>query len=109
MNSSFTSHQHLGHTETRHWFKVSCERPENGGIGPATPELVLRGKIKNVSNQITVDIPWLQHWWLVYHGFFNSFLSPLVNPIVKFRVFFFFYIENGISCVFIKIASLSQF
>ena len=45
----------------------------------------------------------------------NSFWSPLVKKktlaadLGYFRVIFFFYIENGILCVFIRIASMRRF
>ena len=43
----------------------------------------------------------------------NSFLSPLENiqqlQLWDNLVFFFFHIENGVLCVFIRITSMRQF
>ena len=41
MNSGFTSHRQLGHTETGSRFKVSSERPEKRGIKFAIPGLIV--------------------------------------------------------------------
>ena len=41
VNSSLTSHQQRGHTETGPRFKVSSERPEKRGIDLAIPGLVV--------------------------------------------------------------------
>ena len=65
----------------------------------------------NKKKQDTVDLQWLEHKWLVYHGCFELVLeSPGKNPIAahleKFRVIFLFYIENSMLCVLIRIASM---
>ena len=56
---------------------------------------------------------WLEHWWLVYHGYFELVLESLTkNPItadfIAFGIIsseFIFYIDDGMLCVFIRIAS----
>ena len=42
MNLVLTYHQQQGHTEMGLQFKVSSERPEKLGIGPAIPGLVVQ-------------------------------------------------------------------
>ena len=52
----------------------------------------------------TVELQWLEHWWLVYHGCFELVLESLGKKSHSCRVriiwvIFFFYYENGILCV----------
>ena len=62
---------------------------------------------------ITVKLRWLEHWWLVYHDCFELILKSLGKiPWLHIRdklMWFFFFIENGILCVLIRIASLRRF
>ena len=58
------SHQHKGHTDTGHRFKVSSERPEKrAGFEPATP--VLHWAIYTTLRPLlsTVHLQWLEHLW----------------------------------------------
>ena len=36
-------------------------------------------KMFRIDEPCAEDLQWLEYWWLVYHGFLNSFLSPLGN------------------------------
>ena len=65
---------------------------------------------RNITN--TVKLQWLEHCWLIYHGCFELVIEPLgKSPIAadsgQFRVIF--YVENGILCVLIRIASMRRF
>ena len=62
----------------------------------------------------TVELQWLEHWCLVYHGCFELVLeslgnNPLAADLGNLVLFSFFYIENGILCVLIRIASQPTF
>ena len=56
----------------------------------------------------TVELQWLEHRWLVYHGYFELVLesqgkNPIAEDIIIFGIIlgdFLFYIENGMFCVF---------
>ena len=50
---------------------------------------------------VTVELQWLEHWWLVYHGCFELVLESLgKNSIAAalglFRVIFFIILKKGI-------------
>ena len=62
------------------------------------------------------ELQWLEHWWLIYQLVLvsNSFLSPWGKKThsCRFGIIlgdFLFYIENGILCVLIRIASMRRF
>ena len=65
----------------------------------------------------TVELRWLEHRWLVYHGYFELVLESLgKNPIAADIILsgtikgdFLFYNENGMFCVLIRIASMRRF
>ena len=68
--------------------------------------------LKASGNLYTLDLQWLEHWWLVYHGCFEIILESLGKNTIaanleKLRVIF--YVENGILCVLIRIASVRRF
>ena len=70
-----------------------------------------------LSKLIRVEHQWLEHCWLVYHGYFEDFLESLTkNPtaadIIVFGIVsgdFLFYINDGMLCVLIRIASMTRF
>ena len=56
------------------------------------------------SDQHTVELKWLEHWWLVYHDCFELVLESLgknliAADLVLFRMIFCVYIENSILCI----------
>ena len=65
----------------------------------------------------TVELQWLEHWWLVYHGYFELVLeslrkNPLGADIIVFVIVlgdFRFYIDNGMLCVIVRVASMRRF
>ena len=65
----------------------------------------------------TVKLQWLEHRWLVYHGYFELPIGsigthPIAANIITFGIIlsdFLFYIDNGILYVLIRIASMSRF
>ena len=65
----------------------------------------------------TVELQWLKRRWPVYHGYFKLVLESLTKisiaaDIIVFEIIlggFLFYIESGILCVLIRIASLRRF
>ena len=65
----------------------------------------------------TIDFQWLEHRWIVYHGYFELVLesltkNPIAADIIVFEIIsggFLFYIENGMLCVLIRIASMRRF
>ena len=65
----------------------------------------------------TVELQWLEHRWLVYHGYFELVFESLgKNPIAAdISIFwiikgdFIFYIDNGMLCILIRIASMRRF
>ena len=78
--------------------------------------VIKRGSLQEVIiyQQKLVELQWLEHSWLVFHGCFElvlGFLGP--NPIVadlgQFREIFFLILRIGILCVLIRIASLRRF
>ena len=57
----------------------------------------------------TVEVQWLEHWSLIYHGYFELSLakSLTATDITVFGIIsgdFLFYIDNGMLCVLIRIA-----
>ena len=54
----------------------------------------------------TVELQWLEHRWLVYHGYFEHVLESLTNNTIAadITVIFFLY-KNGMLRVLIRIAS----
>ena len=53
----------------------------------------------------TVELRWLEHWWLVYHGCFELIpkslgKNPLAADMGLFSVIFFFFILKMVYCVF---------
>ena len=65
----------------------------------------------------TVELQWLKHGWLIYHGYFELVLeSPGKNPIaadiIVFGIIlddFLFYIDTCMLCGLIRIASIRGF
>ena len=65
----------------------------------------------------TVDLQWLEHRWLVYHGYFELVLesigkNPIAADIIIFGITqcdFLFHIDNVMLCVLIRIASMLRF
>ena len=65
----------------------------------------------------TVELQWLKHRWLIYHGCFELALESLAkNPIAAIVIIFgiilsefLFYIDNGMLCVLIRITLMRQF
>ena len=63
----------------------------------------------------TVELQWLEHWWLVYHGCIELVLESLgkkKSHSCRLRIIwsdFLFYYKNGILCVHIRIASMRRF
>ena len=60
------------------------------------------------------ELQWLEHWWLVNHGGFEIVLESLGKISHSCRIldslgWFSVYIENGILCVLIRIASMRRF
>ena len=59
-----------------------------------------------------VELQWLEHRWLVYHGYFKLVLesqgkNPIAVDIIMFGIIsgdFLFYIVKGMFCVLIRIA-----
>ena len=59
----------------------------------------------------TVELQWLKHWWLVYHGYFDSVLesitrNPIAADIIVIQLIsgdFLFCIDNGMLCVLIEL------
>ena len=53
---------------------------------------------------VTVELQWLEHWWLVYHGYFELVLeslgkNPLAADLGWFSVIFFFILKT-VNCVY---------
>ena len=69
------------------------------------------------STATTVELQWLEHQWLVYHGCFERVLeslgkTPIAADIIIFRIVkdvFLFYVDDGMLCVLIRIGLLRQF
>ena len=65
----------------------------------------------------TVELQWLEHRWLVYHGYFELVLeslgkNPIAADIIIFgiiRVIFFSILNNIMFCVLFRIASMRRF
>ena len=62
----------------------------------------------------TVELQWLGHWWLVYHGCFELVLESLWKPhpmqiCDNLGWFSFIILINGILCVLIRVASTRRF
>ena len=65
----------------------------------------------------TVELQWLEHRWLVYHGYFELVLeslgkNPIAADIIIFgiiRVIFFSILNNVMFCVLLRIASMRRF
>ena len=65
----------------------------------------------------TVEFQWLEHRWLVYHGYFELVLESQGKKSHSCRHYyiwenlggFLFYIDNGMFCVLIRIASMRRF
>ena len=65
----------------------------------------------------TVELQWLEHRWLVYHGYFELVLeslgkTPIAADIIIFgiiRVIFFSILNNIMFCVLLRIASMRRF
>ena len=65
----------------------------------------------------TVKLQWLEHRWLVYHGYFELVLESLGKNYIAANIIIFgiiygdflFNIENGKFCVLIRIASMRRF
>ena len=62
----------------------------------------------------TEELQWREHWWLVHHDCFELVLESLGKKShnCKFEIIkggFLFYIENGVLCVLIRIASMRRF
>ena len=68
-------------------------------------------------HESTVELQWLEQRWLIYHGYFELILefitkNPTVAEVIVFGIIsgdFLFYIDNGLLCVLIRIASLRRF
>ena len=66
--------------------------------------------------QCTVELQWLEHRWLVYHGYFELVLeflgkNPIAADIIAYGMIkddFLCYIDNGMLCVLIRIASMRR-
>ena len=60
--------------------------------------------------QITVELQWLEHRWLVYHGYFELVLEslgkyPIAADIIILGLIygdFFFHVDNVMLCGLIK-------
>ena len=67
----------------------------------------------DISFRDTVDLQWPENLWLVCHGCFELILESLGNiPIAadfRYIKVIYFYIENGILCVLIRVASMRRF
>ena len=65
----------------------------------------------------TVELQWLEHWWLVYHVCFEFVLeclgkNPIASDIIIIGIIkcdFLFYIENDILCVPNRLATSRRF
>ena len=65
----------------------------------------------------TVELQWVEHRWLVYHGYFELVLGSLgkhsiAADVILFGIIkgdFLFYIDNVMLCVLIRIASMRRF
>ena len=49
--------------------------------GTVAPCIDLEERFDNQGKVITVDLQWLEHWWLVYNGCFELVLESLGNQI----------------------------
>ena len=58
-------------------------------------------KISEFWNLVTVELQWLEHRWLVYHGYFELILkSPGKNPLAADIIIFSFFILIMVCCVY---------
>ena len=72
---------------------------------------------KSLTQLDTVELQWLEHQWLLYHACLEPVLgclgkNPIAAHIIIFRIIkddFLYYIDNGMVCVLIRIASTRQF
>ena len=81
-------------------------------------DMVCLPLVSEYAIQYTVELQWLEHRWLVYHSYFELVLESLGKnsmtsaDFIIFEIMqddFLFYIDNGILCVLIRIASMRQF
>ena len=65
----------------------------------------------------TVELQWLEHQWLDYHGYFEPVLeflekNPTAADIILLGIIkgdFLYYIDNGMLCILVRIASMRRF
>ena len=70
--------------------------------------------VERRTDKTTVELQWLEHGWLVYHGCFELVLKSLGKKSHSCRIRiiwsdFLFHYKNGILCVHIRIASMRRF
>ena len=68
-------------------------------------------------NRVHVVLQWLEHRWLVYYGYFElvheshgkNLIAADISIFGIILGVFLFYIDNGMLCVLIGIASMRRF
>ena len=72
---------------------------------------------KQVGLLYTVELQWLKHLWLVYHGYFKLVLESLEKHSIAADIIIFgitksdfvFYIDNGMLCVLIRTHNIPSY